>query len=745
MRHHRLTPLAAAVLAAIIINPSPAAHAQSPATAAADAAASTRTQGTLGEIRVIADPVVDDVPEYRVQRERFLRRPGAETVVDTRAWDDMRLSNFEDAFALTPGVHAFARGESNGGLYSIRGSDIATEGPRNGRGIRAYQDGVPLGRTEAGLTNAILDLLAADYVEVYRGPNSLRFGALATGGAINLVSRTGRSFEGHGVRVTAGSFGHHQLQYQFGMAGARDDVYLSASRFTTNGYRGHDAAEASRITGNWGRDLGGGMSNRVYLHLGRTRDELSSTLPLATYRQNPRAPGQYAVEFDQDANFEYARIGNRLVQRLDGQRRVEYDAYLMWLRFDHLPTPFAGIVDRVWREHGLGIRYSGVHQWAGLFTELVGGLRYNGSRGDFFNWQHRNNGQDKGPKTLEADFDSRLIEAYGEAAVRLRDDLRGFVGLQVARGHRNYAEKPVAPVAACGPVIGTPPPACQALGNQRPQPGSAARPMQRRNDFDTVNPKLGLNWQWQPKWFAFASVARSFEAPTDADVSNAAGVGRTVRPQRAWTVEGGLRGGDEALSADVTLYHMRIKGEILSECRPGVPNCAQNVAFNADRTVHNGIEAGFGARLARGLVATGDAVRLDGVWNYADMRFDGDRTFGNNRLPVIPRHTLHLELTHKLPAGWHWGVNLHHVGSRTSTYDGSGGAAFVVPGYTLWGLRAGYAPRGANWRIALDARNLGNKAYVAQFTPLPTVGTRTSPDIRPGVGRGVYLSFNAGF
>ncbi|TSE18497.1 Fe(3+) dicitrate transport protein FecA [Tepidimonas alkaliphilus] len=735
-----LRPLAAAVLAAF-----PLAGWSQPDLAPSLPANQPTAEQALDEIRVIADPVADDVPSFHQQRERFLRRPGAETVVDTRHWQDKRLSNFEDAFALTPGIHAFARTDSTGGLYSIRGSDIATEGPRNGRGIRAYQDGVPLGRTEAGITNALMDMLAADYVEVYRGPNSLRFGALATGGALNFVSRTGRSFEGHGLRATVGSYGYRQVQYEYGFGAERDDVYVSVSSSRSDGYRRHDVSEYFRVTGNWGRDLGGGLNNRLYLHLGRTRDETSSTLPLATYWRDPRNPGQYAVEFDLDANFEYARLANRLVQRLDNRRRIEADAYLIWIRFDHLPSPFTGIVDRTWREHGLGVRYSGLHDLGGLEAELVGGLRYNGSHGDFFNWQHRNNGQDKGPKTMEADFRSRLIEAHGELALRLRSDLRAFFGLQLARGQRDYAEKPVPPVPACGPVVGTPPPFCQALGNQRPQPGSAASPASRSTDFDTVNPKLGINWEFSPRWFAFGSIARSFEAPTDSDVANAAGVGRRVDPQRAWTIEGGVRGGDEVLSADVTLYHMRIRGEILSECRPGIPNCAQNVAFNADRTIHNGIEAGFGARLARGLLADGDSLRIDGVWNWTDMRFDGDRRYGNNRLPVIPRHTLHVELTHRLPTGWHWGLNAHHVGSRTATYDGSGGAAFVVPGYTLWGLRLGYAPKGANWRVALDAKNLADKAYVAQFTPVPTAGTRSSPDIRPGVGRALYLSLSASF
>lgn len=63
----------------------------------------------------------------------------------------------------------------------MRGSDTANDGSRNGCGIRANLDGFPLSRAESGFTNALIDPLATDYVEVYCG-NSLRYGAIGTAG-----------------------------------------------------------------------------------------------------------------------------------------------------------------------------------------------------------------------------------------------------------------------------------------------------------------------------------------------------------------------------------------------------------------------------------------------------------------------------------------------------------------------------------------------------------------------------------
>ncbi|XSC48567.1 TonB-dependent receptor plug domain-containing protein [Bradyrhizobium sp. RDT10] len=74
----------------------------------------------------------------------------------------------------------------------------------------AVIDGVPLGRIESGNTLSIFDLKAVDYIEVYRGANSLRYGALASGGAINLVSKTCLTAPGAAISGAFGSYGNLQ-------------------------------------------------------------------------------------------------------------------------------------------------------------------------------------------------------------------------------------------------------------------------------------------------------------------------------------------------------------------------------------------------------------------------------------------------------------------------------------------------------------------------------------------------------
>ncbi len=59
--------------------------------------------------------------------------------------------------------------------------------------------------------------------------------------------------------------------------------------------------------------------------------------------------------------------------------------------------------------------------------------------------------------------------------------------------------------------------------------------------------------------------------------------------------------------------------------------------FNADRTLHRGVEAGLD-------LAPTDWLRLRQVYTYSDFRFRGDAEFGDNRLPVVPKHAYRAEL-----------------------------------------------------------------------------------------------------
>jgi iron complex outermembrane receptor protein len=709
---------------------------------------------TMGPV-VPAEPAPaasSNPPSFAAQLQRFERRPGAETVVSVTEREPGKLTNLGDIFQETPGIFI-----SEGGTFiSMRGSDIANEGSRNGRGIRAFLDGFPLGRTEAGFTNALIDPLATDYVEVYRGGNSLRYGALATGGALNFVSKTGRSAPGNGLTVFGGSFGTLQAQLEHGGANGAFDWYLQGNVFTKDGYQIHTGQKDYRFSGNVGWNITPNIESRTFFAVGKTNLDMGDSVPLDQLEAQRRGTAGWATQYNGRLNFDYQRIANRTTIR-DGNTTYELGSYFLNTGLDHLPVPMAGIIDYGWRDMGLSGRIEHKTSIAGLPTELVAGLRVGYTEGDFDRFQHLNQGTTKGRQIYDWAFSSWLVESYAESAIEILPRVRLFTGLQGVFTTRDLEDQ------YQGGAVATVPP----IPGNIPQPGRVNALLGYDRDFQALNPKIGVNWEYTRNHFVFANVTRSFEVPSGADFANIfsidGGQGRIpqLEAQSAWTWETGVRGGWERFKYDITLYHMRLHNEILTRCATEVgAGCTSSntVAFNADHTIHNGLELGVRILPFVNVFKDGDSIFANVVWNYTDFRFDDDPVFGNNRLPVIPAHQLYSELGYRHPSGFFSSVNLRYLSERYTTFDGSGGDAFIVPSYTLLGAKVGWQAPDKSWSVFVEGRNLTDVVYSADFAPSPTVPVTQnpgrppftftpsrSPMVKPGEGRALYAGMSIRF
>jgi iron complex outermembrane receptor protein len=686
-------------------------------------------------------------PSFEAQQQRFERRPGAETVVSVSQREPGKLTSLNDVLDKTPGVFL----SEGGNFISMRGSDISIDGSRNGRGVRAHLDGFPLGRTEAGFTGPLIDLLATDYLEVYRGGNSLRYGAIATGGALNFVSKTGRSAPGSALSVLGGSFGTFQTQLEHGGFKGAVDWYMQGNMSGTDGYRPHTGEHTYRFSGNVGWTPTLGVESRTFVAAGRANRDLAEPIPLDQLHALRRFAPPNSTLFNERLDFDYQRLANRTVIR-DGDTTYELGGYLLNTTLDHIPSPFAGIIDYGWLEGGASGRIEHKTSLAGLPTELVGGVRVGYTAGAFDRYQHLNAGTTEGRQIYDWAFSSWLVESYGETAIEIAPRVRLFAGLQgvfttrVLDDHYRGGA-----VAALGPT---------ASGG--PQPGRIAGLLEYDRDFQALNPKFGVNWEYLRDHFVFANVTRSYEVPSGADLSNVletqGRTGRALPPieaQSAWTWETGLRGGWARFKYDVTLYHMRLENEILTRCATEVSAaCTTTIAFNADGTVHNGVELGLKAVPFVDVLRPGDSIFANAVWNYTDFRFDDDPRFGSQQMPVIPRHQLFGELGYQHPSGFYGSVNARHQGDRRATFDGSGGNAFIVPAYTLLGAKLGWRDPSGAWSVFVEGRNLTDVAYVSEFAATPTVPVTqqgpqlvrsTSPQVRPGDGRAVYAGMTVRF
>ena len=202
-----------------------------------------------------------------------------------------------------------------------------------------------------------------------------------------------------------------------------------------------------------------------------------------------------------------------------------------------------------------------------------------------------------------------------------------------------------------------------------------------------------------------------------------------IKPQTATTYEIGTRGRRPDLTWELTGYRANIKNELLC-FYSNFGNC--NVT-NADRTVHQGIEAGLGIAMFRNIFTPdADKIWLNMAYTFNDFRFDNDPVFRNNQLPGAPRHFLRAEVLYKHANGFYIGPNIEWV---PQAYYVDSANTLTTQAYAIWGLKAGVDD--GKYSMYLEARNIANTAYIASASIINQANA-TMPLFEPGTGRAIY-------
>jgi iron complex outermembrane receptor protein len=126
--------------------------------------------------------------------------------------------------------------------------------------------------------------------------------------------------------------------------------------------------------------------------------------------------------------------------------------------------------------------------------------------------------------------------------------------------------------------------------------------------------------------------------------------------------------------------------------------------FNADKTLHQGIEAGLDLQLM-------PWATLRQTYQFNDFRFERDAQFGNNRLPVVPKH-LYRAALRLGPDKWHIEPMVEWVpGGAWADHANS----FRAGGYATLNL-SGAVTIGDQAEFFVDARNLTSKRAVGDIS-----------------------------
>ncbi|MGQ3102369.1 MAG: TonB-dependent receptor family protein [Sphingopyxis solisilvae] len=634
---------------------------------------------------IVTAPELTNEAEARVQKTA-----GGADVVSHQDYADKSIVSLRDTLAFSPGVYLQPRYGQEVRI-SIRGSGLSRG--FHMRGLTLLQDGVPINLADDNGDFQELEPIFFDHLEVYRGANALRFGSGTLGGAVNGVTPTGRTAEGFYLRGDVGSFDSYRGLVSAGVAGDRVDAWGAISADTSSGDRDHVKRRSLRFHGNVGMQFTDVVSNRLYVSINHIKQEIPGALTFDEVLTTPRKAGTGVIAGDYGRDIDSIRIQNRT--GFDwGAARLDVGAFVNAKSLYH---PIFQVVDSESLDRGGYFRFD--YGAEAVEVTLGGELRV----GDIRAKRFTNVAGRRGAVQVNADQDARTATLYGEVRVKPTQALSLIAGGIYADGMRRQVMNLNAAAPAQNGTIG-------------------------RADFDAFSPKIGLLFEPADGVQIYANYNRSVEFPGFSELAQIVSF-VPLDPQRAWTAEIGTRGKTGPVSWDLTLYRSDIKGELLQfNIGPNIPAST----FNAGRTRHQGIEAALELNPA-------DWLRLRQVYTYSDFRFRGDASYGDNRLPVVPKHVYRAEAR--------IGSDALHVAPNVEWVPDGPFADYrnlvQTPGYALLGVTGG-ARIAEGVDAFVDVRNITGKKAIGDISAAITV-TPTSAVYYPVERRAVSAGIRARF
>lgn len=637
---------------------------------------------------------------------------GNTAVVDQKEIERGRSASLEDQLVLQPGVYAQTTGGNGAAKVSIRGSGLNTFYGGYALGIKYLYDGLPV-TGPGGTQEDLLTANGTDHTEILYGANAFAYTALSLGGAINFVTNTGRTAPGNYVRTEAGSFGYAKTQVSTGgVAGENDstDYYVSVLQNKREGFQQYTQNSGEDLIANIGHVFSPKLDARFILHYRDEKLLVSSQLTKAQIDADPTQSVTQSGRYKAGTTLAIGKVNYTFDDNAKLEAGFAYNNYPLYNGWIYSATP------QNWQSTDRSVTLRYLRTGDTLFgkqsdttvsfsnTQLSGDVTaYNAGNGSVRQHTNYTGSRDT---VLAIGNELQLDEKWGLSS-----------GVSFIDMDRNVTID------------------YTTLANP------TAYPLAQHYQDSKVAPRVGLRYQLDPEVQFFGNVSRSIDPPvTWYYASTGVGYARPISAQEATTLEFGVRSTGDIFESSLTLYRSWIDKELLSVVVvPATTTAAAIIAnYNATATIHQGIEAGLNAKLWK---KEGDAVVLRQAFTLNDFKYVNDPVFGSNLLPSLPKYAYQAELQYTAGNGFYAGLNLQASSSYYVDYANT----LEAPGYGILGLKTGYEAPGKKWSVFLDARNLGNKHYVAASTTAYNLNGVDSAYFRPGDGFGLTVGASLRF
>ena len=565
------------------------------------------------------------------------------------------------------------------------------------RGIRLISDGIPGTMPDGQGQAANIDLGSVERIEVLRGPFSVMYGN-SSGGVINAITESGARYgEGGaagGSDAWLGSFGSWRLAFKAGGKTESTDWIAAASRFHTDGYRRHSAADRTQANAKVGLGVGEN-SNLTVVANAYDSPDVQDPLGLTRAQMNadPRQVAAAADLFNTRKSVRQNQIGGTFGHQLGatnlsatvyaGQRVVRQYLGLLGAA----PNTTSGGVVNLERDYG-GVALRGTSESSLADNPLTISYGY-----EYESMSERRKGfvnqfGELGALRRNEDDDVSSTGIYVQAEWRIAERWVALAGVRYNRVPFNSKDYYIVP----------------GVPNNPDDSGS--------KKYQNTAPVAGLLYRVTPTVSAYANYGNGFETPTFAELAYRPGGGTGLNFALNASTSRSFEAGVKAFvtpqaRVNVAVYDIDTDNEIVVDT-----NLNGRTTFkNAGRTHRTGVELGADAVLPFGF-------ELVLAWSRLNATFRDSFTSGTPAvtipagkfLPGVPHTYIYGELgwRHE-PSGFRAALEAISK-SKVWVYDANSEAA---DGYHLLSFAAGFTQQGSKWRLTeyLRADNLTNRRY----------------------------------
>jgi len=656
------------------------------------------------------DPIVVTVTR---SAERAFGLPASIDIIDAFTLHDGQPQvNLSEALARIPGVFAANR-QNYAQDLQISSRGFGARAAFGVRGVRLYQDGIPVTMPDGQGQTGSFSLLSAQRIEILRGPFSALYGN-ASGGVISIFTESPPEAPLGTITIGGGSYGTGTFGVKLGAATTRAGGTFAATEFITDGYRDHSSAR--RDVTNAKLVLDATDHTRVTL-IGNTQYQPETQDPLgltrAQWTANPRGVDAAALQFDTRKTINQTQGGVAADHRFNEAWELHADAYVgrrlirQYLAFSGAgPTSAGGVPDLDRDYRGVGARVV----WRGQALARP------------------------------------LIVTFGADTDRQRERRRGYVNDNGSLGalrrdehdtvasHDMYAQAEWGLSAAWSATAGirTSTVHYESVDHYVTESNPDDSGTQRFND---TSPVLGVVFHANDDLNVYASYGDGFETPTLAELAyrnGGTGLNFALQPATSHAAEMGVKARiGPRYRVNAAIFHIDTTDEIVVDTATG----GRTTFKNASATRRRGAEAAWD-----GLYDHGIRAHVALTWLRAE--FANEFTTGSpptivasgSRLPAVPSKQAYGELAWA-PADSVLSAALEvqyvdklYVNDRNSD---------AAPAYTVMNARVGLSETtgATKWKGYARLNNLFDRNYAGSVI----VGDTNGRFFEPAPGRNWFV------